>query len=87
MNKERRKTIDNLIERVGDMQQQIEEDLRNAVEEQDYYDNMPEGIQAGEKGNRAMESADALQGAVGAFYAIDSAFDEVVQHLETGRDV
>lgn len=32
-----------------------------AADEQEYFDNMPESIQCGEKGQKAEESAQALQ--------------------------
>jgi len=34
-----------------------------AIEEREYYDNMPESLQSSERGETADEMADALQGA------------------------
>lgn len=58
MNKERRDTLATAAELI----QQAEDIVREAAqEEQDYYDNMPEGIQMGEKGDRAEEVVSALE--------------------------
>ncbi len=43
-------------------------------EEQDYYDNMPESFQSGEKGDRAQEVIDALDEALDS---LDSAADSL----------
>lgn len=40
-------------------------------EEQDYFDNMPEAIQAGDKGDRATEVVDALEEAIDTLEGID----------------
>lgn len=50
MNKERRKAISDLVDRVEELKAEVES-LMN--EEQEYYDNMPESIQNGEKGDTA----------------------------------
>lgn len=52
MNNERRKEIEHLRDRILEVKADIEI-LQEA--EQDYLDNMPESIQAGEKGSRAEE--------------------------------
>ena len=51
MNKHRRKAIADIMAQIDDLHSQIEE-LRD--EEQDAYDNLPEGLQEGEKGDRGM---------------------------------
>lgn len=42
-------------------------------EEQDYYDNMPESFQNGEKGDQAQRAADTLQEWCDALEEIESA--------------
>lgn len=77
MNKERRSTIKELQER---MQKLIEEacSLREAIdevrdEEQEYFDNMPESLQNGDKGQKAQQAIDAMDEAVGYLdYLADS---------------
>lgn len=63
MNKQRRKSINPLIAQLEDIQSQIES-LRN--EEQEYLDNMPEGLAAGETGEAAQAAIDALETAQSA---------------------
>lgn len=47
MNKTRRKAIDDVVAKLQELRDEVES-LRD--EEQDYYDNMPESFQNGEKG-------------------------------------
>lgn len=78
--------------KVSDIKSDLES-LRD--EEQDYYDNMPEGFQNGEKGEAAQSAVDALENAitqleelencteVGEFIKIfPDKFDEIEGHLE-----
>ncbi len=58
MNKERRKMIDD----AADIMENIAADITTAAdEEQEYFDNMPEGLQGSEKGERAEEAAQNLE--------------------------
>ncbi len=60
MNKERRAEIESAIQNVDNAIAEI----ANAKDgEQDYFDNMPEGIQMSEKGSRAEEVIDLLSNA------------------------
>ena len=61
MNKERRKEIARAAAMI-DEAKGILESCRD--EEQEYYDNMPESFQDGEKGSAAQEAIDALEEAV-----------------------
>lgn len=72
MNKDRRAQIQKLIDKLYEIQGDIDF-LKD--EEQEYYDNMPESIQAGEKGDKAQEAVDNLD------YAYSS-IDEVIEYLE-----
>ena len=58
VNRERRKAIEELVSQLETIKDAIE---TLQQEEQDYYDNMPEAIQAGDKGNAASEAANALE--------------------------
>lgn len=69
MNKERRKQIEDLINKIEECMAECE---TIGSEERDYYDNMPENMQSGDKGQAASDAADA----------IDSARDD----LENSRD-
>jgi uncharacterized coiled-coil DUF342 family protein len=75
MNKGRRKAIDALKDALADIQGQIE---TLQEEEQDYYDNMPESLQQGEKGTIAETAADALSSAATAVEEASSYLEEAV---------
>lgn len=73
MNNQRRKEINKavgLIEEAKAILGQAQE------EEQEYYDNMPESFQNGEKGERASATADNLQSAVDSLEEALSAVEE-----------
>jgi hypothetical protein len=55
MNEERRKAIRAAVSALEEVKATLET-LRD--EEQDYYDNMPESFQSGEKGDKAQAAAD-----------------------------
>lgn len=76
MNKERRSKIDDILSRLSAIEEEISE-LEG--EEQDYFDNMPEGLQDGEKGDKAQAAIEALQDA-------NSAVDEVKKALERAEE-
>jgi hypothetical protein len=76
MNKERRKLISKLIVKLMPMQAEIE-GLQE--EEQEYYNNMPEGIQDSEKGQAAQDAADSLGEAA---QAIESAIEYLTTSTE-----
>lgn len=76
MNAERRKEIDkarHLIVEAKEILEQAEGD------EREYFDNMPESFQSGEKGQAAEAAADALQ------EGIDS-LDAVLENLDTATE-
>jgi hypothetical protein len=50
------------------------EDCRD--EEQEYYDNMPESIQSGDKGDNAQSAVSAMETAIDALDTIDGMDDE-----------
>lgn len=59
MNKERRAKLGDIIERLDALQAEIE-DLER--EEQEAFDNMPEGLQQSERGQQTEEAANTLGG-------------------------
>jgi hypothetical protein len=76
MNAARRKALDTLLASFEGLKSELET-LRD--EEQDYYDNMPESFQSGDKGQAAETAVSALDD------AINSA-DEVVGYIETAKE-
>lgn len=73
MNKARRKQLEDLIEQLGTIKDSIEAVMS---EEQEAFDNMPEGIQSSERGETMMENIDNLQ------TAIDSLESEVIDYIQ-----
>lgn len=71
MNNIRRKQLDLIIERIAALIADVEFLVE---EEQSYFDNMPEGIQCSEKGNRAEENINNLDMAV-------TSFEEVIEYI------
>jgi hypothetical protein len=69
MNKDRRKQIDDVYEKIQDLVGTVE-DIQ--YEEQNAFDSMPEGLQESERGQAASEAADHL---VDAMDCLNSALD------------
>lgn len=75
MNAQRRNEITKLIECL----ENLASDVRAvAEEEQEYYDNMPESLQGGEKGEAAEAAAQCLEDAAGEL-------EEIVNQLEEAK--
>lgn len=72
MNAKRREVIANILRNVDALRSELEE---VANQEREYFDNMPEAIQQGEKGEKAESDATALEQAV-------SALEEAVSEME-----
>ena len=60
MNKDRRKRIQDIRDQLQDLQTEIEE-IKD--EEQEAYDNLPESLQDGEKGEKMTDAVDNLDSA------------------------
>lgn len=76
MNKDRRKEIQNIIDKIEDLKEEIENVMND---EQEYIDNMPENLQGSEK----------CEAAESAVYNMESAYDyltEACEALETARE-
>lgn len=72
MNNTRRKAIQEIYERLEELMQDIE---ALQEEEQDAYDNLPESLQDGERGQAMQEAADNLE------YAANSV-QEALDYME-----
>ena len=75
MNAQRRKQIEKLNEEVRDILGRVEE-LKD--EEQEYYDNMPESFQSGDKGQQAEQAVDTLDSAMQSLEEVASYLEESV---------
>ena len=72
MNKQRRKAIEEIIEQLGILKDELD---TIAEEEQEAYDNLPEGIQDSERGEAMNEAADDL-------YQAQSDLDDIISTLQ-----
>lgn len=73
MNNQRRKEIQAILNELAAFRSKVE-DLQR--EEQDAFDNMPEGLQQSEKGQQSENAASRLEDALTAFDEIEEALNE-----------
>ena len=65
----------------------IQEILESCVgEEQDCYDNLPEGIQEGEKGEHMHEAIDFLDDAINSLDDVRDNVDALIEQIENARE-
>lgn len=72
MNKTRRKELQLVIDELENQKARVIELL---AEEQEYYDNMPEAFQEGERGQQSQSAIDALE-------SVEGSIDEAIQNIE-----
>ena len=75
MNKQRRVKVDDVIEKLRNIQSEIGDILS---EEEEYRDNIPENLQGSEKYENAENNCDNLQNAI-------DQVDEVISYLEEAQ--
>lgn len=84
MNKDRRAEIAkaiSLLQSISDVVSEAKSIVENAAsEERDYYDNMPENMQSGERGEQASQAADQLEEVQSTLDEID--IDDLISKLE-----
>ena len=85
MNDARRKQIAAIRERLArvfeDILEPIRQDFQDVIgDEQEAFDNMPESLQAGERGDKAREAISALEAAMEAIESLD--FEAIFSSLE-----
>lgn len=76
MNNQRRKEIEAVLNELADLRSRIE---TIQSEEQDAYDNMPEGLRASERGEKAEAACSNLDNAICAFDEIESALNDAAE--------
>lgn len=76
MNKQRRTEIEAVLNELADLRSRIES---IQSDEQDAYDNMPEGLQQSERGQKAEEACSRLEDAVTAFDDLESALNDAME--------
>ena len=90
MNKARRKDITAVVERMKaaiDPLNDCATDVESIKdEEEEVYENMPEGLQGSEQGERIQEAVDALNEAHSALETLMDSIEEIVGHLEAAAE-
>lgn len=86
MNNYRRKCIEKVLEQFNSINVGALEALREDVteirdDEQEFYENMPENLQTGERGENAQMAADALDNAAIALEDVIERMSEIDAHL------
>jgi hypothetical protein len=100
MNKQRRKELADVMDELSKFAAalvlvpnlaEILEKLESLKdEEQDYYDNMPEGLQNGDKGAAAQQAVSDMENAISALEPLRDALDEfnnedILSHIDDAR--
>lgn len=76
MNKVRRKVLEDAISKIEEAQELISS---IAEEERECFDNMPEGLQEGERGQSISDNADDLENADSDFETLLNTLREVLE--------
>lgn len=90
MNKERRKRIelvknkiDNILSIINETKGEIEE-IKD--EEQDYFDNIPENLQSGERASKSENAIDLLENCFDVCDYIEDYLIELINYLEETQE-
>lgn len=90
MNDTRRKALAKIVTAIDDLHGKLQDAATELEalkdEEQEYYDNMPESFQQGEKGQAAEEAANQLSEAFDKLELCMGEFDECKQHIEAATE-
>lgn len=76
MNNQRRKAISALVSQIEQLLSDVES-IRD--EEQEYFDNMPESLQGGEKGETSQAAIDSLESAYNDLESVRDQLEEAAQ--------
>jgi archaellum component FlaC len=88
MNKDRRKTIEEIKARIEALSiEDIVTDIESVRdEEQEYFEAMPESLQGGEKGSKAEEAIAALEEAIESLNEIIENLSAAANSLDTASE-
>lgn len=75
MNKERRKSIERIVDKLNEIQADLTSIRGN---EEEAYDNLPEGIQSSERGGSMQEAIDAMDDADGSLQETIDYLTEII---------
>ena len=76
MNKQNRKDIEKLIEKLDEVKTDLE---FMQEDEESKYDNLPEGIQDSERGDAMQEAIENIESAVGSIEEAIDSLQEIVE--------
>ncbi len=76
MNKERRKRLSAIVDKLDELQIELS---CIAEEEQEAFDNLPESIQAGERGDAMYEAISSLEELDSSFEDLKDSINEVIE--------
>lgn len=90
MNKATRKQIEDIVSQLEELRGKLG-DLKDEVaniqsEEQEKFDNMPEGLQQGDGGQAIEAAANSLSECESEFDNMDSEFETVINALNTAAE-
>jgi len=85
MNNQQRKVLSELSDELNTMKDRIDE-IKNEIEEieseeQDKFDNMPEGFQGSDKGDKMQEGIDCLSNTQNELYTALSGLEDAISTL------
>jgi hypothetical protein len=85
VNKDRRKALSDLVDRIG-LMSGMRDDIVSELEalkdeEQEYFDNMPESLQGGDKGQLAEQSISSMDDAINELDGMQ--FDDAISNIES----
>jgi len=88
VNNPRRKDIQSISDKLGDLEALLSE-IKDAIEsvkdeEQEYYDNMPEGLQGSDRGYAAEAAISNLEDAISMMEDLD--VDSIRSSLDTAAE-
>ena len=75
MNKDRRKSIEQIVDKINEIKADLT-CVRN--DEEEAYDNLPEGIQSSERGDSMQEAIEAMDDADGALQEAVDFLEEII---------
>lgn len=75
MNKDRRKSIERIVDKINEIKADLTW-VRN--DEEEAYDNLPEGIQSSERGDSMQEAIEAMDDADGSLQEAVDFLEEII---------
>lgn len=91
MNAARRKRIERMMSQLGEIRAALEEHIAEAEsirdEESDAYDNLPESLQNGERGEQMQNAISAIESIADTLQEMADAIDTAAEHATEATGV